>query len=416
MPNGMRLGHPPPSLRPDRILSEPMDPPQAPPWLHRHRRLLLPLALAGAAAAAGTGLWLLLRRAPPGGIELSGRIEGYETDVGARIGGRVEEVTVREGARVRRGQLLVRIDDEELRARLRGAEARVASARQQARQTRFLVDELASRIQEAELNRAQARQDFEARVARAAADLARSEADLDQAQARLRFARVSLERQSLLQSEGATALQDLDQARTTFEAARATVDAARRQVEAARGGLELARSSSYNPSIRAAQLAALREQRRGALAQLAASEDDVRNAVAARQEVQARVADLRVAAPIDGVVIARAVEPGAVVTAGRTLLTLLDPATVYMRGFVPEGEIGRVRVGQPARVFLDSAPRQPLAARVAMVDPEASFTPENVYFRDDRVRQVFGVKLSILEPGGAAKPGMPADAVIDPPR
>jgi HlyD family secretion protein len=336
--------------------------------------------------------------------------------VGARIGGRVEEVSVREGARVRRGQLLVRIDDEELRARLRGAEARVASARQQARQTRFLVDELASRIQEAELNRAQARQDFEARVARAAADLARSEADLDQAQARLRFARVSLERQSLLQSEGATALQDLDQARTTFEAARATVDAARRQVEAARGGLELARSSSYNPSIRAAQLAALREQRRGALAQLAASEDDVRNAVAARQEVQARVADLRVAAPIDGVVIARAVEPGAVVTAGRTLLTLLDPATVYMRGFVPEGEIGRVRVGQPARVFLDSAPRQPLAARVAMVDPEASFTPENVYFRDDRVRQVFGVKLSILEPGGAAKPGMPADAVIDPPR
>jgi HlyD family secretion protein len=392
-----------------------MDPPALPPLLQRHRRVLLPLALAGAVAVAGTGLWLVLRRSPPAGIELSGRIEGYETDVGARVGGRVKEVSVREGARVRRGQLLVRIDDEEVRAQLRGAEARVAAARQQALQARFWVDELASRIQEAELNRAQSRQDYQARVDQAAAGVARAEADLDQAEARLRFARVSLERQSLLQREGATALQDLDQARTTFEATRAAVDAARRQVEAARGGLELARSSSYNPSIRAAQIAALREQRQGALAQLAAGEEEVRNAVAARQEVQARIGDLRVAAPIDGVVIARAVEPGAVVTAGRTLLTLLDPASVYMRGFVPEGEIGRVRVGRPARVFLDSAPRQPLAARVAMVDPEASFTPENVYFRKDRVRQVFGVKLELLEPSGAAKPGMPADAVIDPP-
>ena len=399
----------------ERGRSTRMDPPALPPLLQRHRRVLLPLALAGAVAVAGTGLWLVLRRSPPAGIELSGRIEGYETDVGARVGGRVKEVSVREGARVRRGQLLVRIDDEEVRAQLRGAEARVAAARQQALQARFWVDELASRIQEAELNRAQSRQDYQARVDQAAAGVARAEADLDQAAARLRFARVSLERQSLLQREGATALQDLDQARTTFEAARAAVDAARRQVEAAKGGLELARSSSYNPSIRAAQIAALREQRQGALAQLAASEEEVRNAVAARQEVQARIGDLRVAAPIDGVVIARAVEPGAVVTAGRTLLTLLDPASVYMRGFVPEGEIGRVRVGRPARVFLDSAPRQPLAARVAMVDPEASFTPENVYFRKDRVRQVFGVKLELLEPSGAAKPGMPADAVIDPP-
>ena len=399
----------------ERGRSTRMDPPALPPLLQRHRRVVLPLALAGAVAVAGTGLWLVLRRSPPAGIELSGRIEGYETDVGARVGGRVKEVSVREGARVRRGQLLVRIDDEEVRAQLRGAEARVAAARQQALQARFWVDELASRIQEAELNRAQSRQDYQARVDQAAAGVARAEADLDQAAARLRFARVSLERQSLLQREGATALQDLDQARTTFEATRAAVDAARRQVEAARGGLELARSSSYNPSIRAAQIAALREQRQGALAQLAASEEEVRNAVAARQEVQARIGDLRVAAPIDGVVIARAVEPGAVVTAGRTLLTLLDPASVYMRGFVPEGEIGRVRVGRPARVFLDSAPRQPLAARVAMVDPEASFTPENVYFRKDRVRQVFGVKLELLAPSGAAKPGMPADAVIDPP-
>jgi HlyD family secretion protein len=85
---------------------------------------------------------------------------------------------------------------------------------------------------------------------------------------------------------------------------------------------------------------------------------------------------------------------------------------VYLRGFIPEGDIGRVRVGQPAKVFLDSDPKRPLAAKVAEIDAQASFTPENIYFQRDRVRQVVGVKLAITTPAGYAKPGMPADAEL----
>ena len=116
--------------------------------------------------------------------------------------------------------------------------------------------------------------------------------------------------------------------------------------------------------------------------------------------------------PIDGVVLTRSVEPGEVVATGRTLLTVIDPNTVYLRGFIPGGQIGNVRVGQRANVFLDSAPDRPLSARVTAIDTQASFTPENIYFREDRVRQVFGVKLSIDNPQGFAKPGMPADGEI----
>ena len=85
---------------------------------------------------------------------------------------------------------------------------------------------------------------------------------------------------------------------------------------------------------------------------------------------------------------------------------------MYLRAFVPEGQIGRVRVGQPARVYLDSAPTTPIDAFVSRVDPQATFTPENTYFRDDRVKQVVGVKLEIREGVGYAKPGMPADGEI----
>ncbi len=92
---------------------------------------------------------------------------------------------------------------------------------------------------------------------------------------------------------------------------------------------------------------------------------------------------------------------------------MVDLNQVYLRGFIPEGQIGNVRVGQAAQVYLDSAPDRPLAAKVAAIDSEASFTPENIYFREDRVQQVFGVRLTIDQPDGFAKPGMPADAEIE---
>ena len=79
---------------------------------------------------------------------------------------------------------------------------------------------------------------------------------------------------------------------------------------------------------------------------------------------------------------------------------------------MPEGDIGRVKLDQPARVYLDSNPKVAIDAVVSRIDPEASFTPENTYFRDERVKQVVGVKLLIKNPNGSAKPGMPADGEI----
>ena len=100
-------------------------------------------------------------------------------------------------------------------------------------------------------------------------------------------------------------------------------------------------------------------------------------------------------APFDGTVVTRVAEPGEVITAGTPVITLLDLSKVYLRGFIPEGEIGKVKVGQAAHVYLDSNPTQPVDAYVSRIDPQATFTPENTYFRDDRVKQVVGVKLQL---------------------
>ncbi len=128
--------------------------------------------------------------------------------------------------------------------------------------------------------------------------------------------------------------------------------------------------------------------------------------------MKANIAYLRIVSPINGVVTARSTEPGAVVVPGQTILSVIDLNNVYLRGFIPEGQIGKVRIGQAAQVFLDARPDQPIEGKIIQIDPQGSFTPENIYFKNDRVKQVFGVKIGLTNPAGYAKPGMPADARI----
>jgi len=206
--------------------------------------------------------------------------------------------------------------------------------------------------------------------------------------------------------------QEARRAASAEDAQAAVVAAARRQVEAARGALTAARANLVNPAIRSSQVAAVQGQILQAQADIAAAQAEAERAGAQLDEARANRQDLRVVAPFAGTVATRTAEPGEVVTAGTAIITLVNLGEVYLRAFVPEGQIGRVRVGQPARVYLDSAPATPLEADVIRIDPRASFTPENTYFREDRVKQVVGVKLRLRSGEGFAKPGMPADGEI----
>jgi HlyD family secretion protein len=160
------------------------------------------------------------------------------------------------------------------------------------------------------------------------------------------------------------------------------------------------------------RVAAIRVQIAQQQAEVASAGANIAQARAQLAEAQANRQDLIIKAPFSGTVATRTAEPGEVLATGTPVITLIDLAKVYLRGFVPEGEIGKVKVGQPAHVYLDSNPNQPLDAYVGRIDPQATFTPENTYFREDRVKQVVGVKVQLQSGFGYAKPGMPADGEI----
>ncbi|MBD2081321.1 HlyD family efflux transporter periplasmic adaptor subunit [Leptolyngbya sp. FACHB-17] len=425
-----------------QILPQPANQAPSAPTTKPSRRSKKMLILPGLIAIAGIGFatWRLMPQPEATTLPLSGRIEADETEIGAKTAGRVTAVNFREGDEVQKNQVVAQLTDEEVNEQLSATAAQVAAARQEEQQARLDIAVAESKIQEAQLNLQQSQGDARGRinqasstVAAARAQLAQANANVKQAQAQLKEARsrASLavkdrDRFAQLVTQGAINKQQFDQAQTNVETAQAAVDtalatiqarqeavtAASEQLSAAQGGFTQTQSTGLNPDIRSAQLAGLEQQRDQSRSRLIAAQAKVRNALANQQQIQRRLDSFVVRSPIHGVVTARPIEPGAVVATGKTLLTVIDLNTVYLRGYIPQGDIGKVRVGQRAQVFLDSNPKQPLSARVAAIDPKASFTPENIYFRDDRVKQVFGVKITIDDPRGYAKPGMPADGEI----
>jgi len=377
-------------------------------------RVVIPLILVLLAAGAIT-VWrvvLAKSRGPADVIYLSGRIEGDDSAVSGKATGRALEIRVREGDLVKAGDVIAILDDQQLHDREEAAQAGVvqAEARLQFAQRQIAV--LEEQLRQNSVETGQSKTDAQGRVSQADGDLAAAEAELAQQEAAYKLALFDKDAYTRLAQTGAVSERQGKQAVTTAETQAALVAAAKRRVEASRGALTAAQAMLSNPDIRTLQAATLRRQIAQQESDIASAAADEQRARAQLSEAKANRRDLTVTAPFDGTVVTRTAEPGEVLTAGTPIITLLDLHKVYLRGFIPEGQIGRVKVGQRARVYLDSNPKQPLEAYVLRIDPQATFTPENTYFRDDRVKQVVGVKLGLKAGFGYAKPGMPADGEI----
>jgi HlyD family secretion protein len=373
------------------------------------------VVLIFAAVVLGLAAWRLFfsrPSVPDNIITVSGRIEGDDAAIAAKTGGRILEVHVREGDSVKAGDVIAILNDDQVQAREDQARAALMQAESQAKAARDQIAILQEDLRQAQLQTDQAKTDASGRVSQAEAEVAAAEADLAQQEAAYQLAVFDKEAYTRLAQTGAASERQAKQATATAEQQAAAVAAAKRRVEAAHGALATAHASLTNPPIRASQVAAVRRQIGQQEAQVSSATAQIDHARAQLAEAQANRKDLTVLAPFTGTITVRSAEPGEVAMAGTPIVTLVDLTKVYLRGFVPEGQIGNVKVGQPARVYLDSNPRQPLDAFVSRVDPQAMFTPENTYFRDDRVKQVVGVKLQLKTGIGYAKPGMPADGEI----
>lgn len=422
--------------------------------------VLVLLLLAG----AGVGFWALSRRdGGRVGLKVTGTMEATQVEIGPKTTARIREIRVDEGRRVRRGELLVRLDDDEVRAevaRLEAAvlvaqaqladlvagarkeeiaEARAAVARAEAQLADLVAGARREEIQAARQAVAQAEarlRDLEAGARAEEIEQARS--TVASAEATRTWAEKDYRRFQSLFDQGLVAAQERDRAWQAYEVARAQEHAARQQLELLRAGprpeqveaaraevrqarerLRLLEAGPRPNQVEAAQAEVRAARQRLALleagprpGQVETARAQVAQAEAALAQAQARLADTRLLAPIDGVVLRKNLEPGATPTPGTPVLTLVDPQTLWLRAYVSEVDLGRVRIGQRARITVDAFPAEAFEGRVAEIASEAEFTPRNVQTQKERVALVFRVKITVGNPDGRLKPGMPADGVI----
>ena len=318
--------------------------------------LVLVLALGGAT------FWWFRERAHPGDphtLLLHGNVDIREVNLGFRVAGKLSQVALDEGDPVKAGELLARLDDEPYRREVEESRAQTASLR-----ARVQLLEAGNRPQEIAQARAAAR-----------------EREVTLANAERVF-----KRQEELFASKAVAIQDRDDAEARYREAEARLKSAHEQLALLEAG------------FRAEDIAQAKAEHARAEATLASAE--------------LRLADTVLKAPSDGVVLTRAQEPGAILQAGTTVLTVSLREPVWVRAYVHEPDLGRIHPGLKVEVQTDSRPGKPYAGQIGYISPRAEFTPKNVETPELRTTLVYRLRVVVEKPDDGLRQGMPVVAKV----
>ncbi len=324
------------------------------------RKKFIPLAAVIAIAiVAVTVLVQYFRGRDNSVMKLSGNVEVTECNIGFKVSGKIATLYVDEGKRVNKGDLLAELSSGDMKA---------------------LVDQSRAALEEAQVKLAELKSGSRRQeIGKARADTGSQEADLIRA-------RKDLERAEVLFANGAISASRYDSAKSAYETRLAQLRGAKQQQSLVEEGPR--REDIKAAGLRVKQLTAL----------LANTEE--------------KLADTKLYAPISGVVFRKNVELGEIVQPGAAVFIVGDLDHPWVKVYVKEDKLGLIKLGQKAKVSVDTYKNRSYDAAVTFISSEAEFTPKNVQTQEERVKLVFGAKVTVENKDQELKPGMPADVRI----
>lgn len=360
------------------------------------KRMLIVLILGGLAALAAYSMGWFRRDT---GLTGSGTVEARNIRVGSKVGGRIDKVLVREGDSVEAGQVLISFDDKELSASLSQARANAVKA-----ERGFRSEEIA----EARAAAAQAKAEYEQRKnGYRKEDIAAAQADLDRTTADEVRAHLDFQRYEALAQKDLVSKQQRDTAEANWKMALAQKESAQHKRDELSRGYRLEEIASAEARYRQTQ-ATLEKFEHGS------RPEDIAAARAALAYDEARFREREVVAPSASTIEVLDVRPGDLIAPNTPIATLLERDQIYVRIYIPETEIGRIHLGQKAEIRVDSFPNQSFSGVVEQINQQAEFLPRNVQTREERIHQVFGVKVRIEDSSHRVLAGMAADVKLSP--
>lgn len=383
----------------------------------------LPILLLAAAAIGGVAYYLRLNSGiPENEIHVSGNIEMTQVAVAFKYPGRVVTIDVEEGALVRKGQVLARSDRESVQKQKDRDEAAVSTAAAQLQQLQTAVDWQKTAVErDIELRTAEVRA-VEAQLQEALtgsrpqevqqAEAAVADARTQHAQAKLDWDRA----QKLFSDEDITRAQ-YDQYKTRFDSTASVLRQVEMRLSLVREGprketIEMLRAqlSRAQAAVKAAENNRLQVRQREQ--EVMARRSEVERAKAQVGVLDVQLNDTVASAPVDGVILSKNADLGEVLNAGVPVLTLGDIAKPWVRGYITEKQLGKVKLGDKVKVTTDSYPGKVYWGRVSFIASEAEFTPKQIQTPEERIKLVYRIKVELDNPNQELKLNMPVDAVI----
>lgn len=377
--------------------------------LRKKRLLVLPLVVAAVAAAyaVSRNRWGKAEDA----IRLSGNIEATDVEISFKVEGWLESRLVSEGETVRADQPVAQLDSKDLEheVAMRRAEVAGASAKLAELEAGSRSEEIARA--KAAVAQAQARLD-EFLAGSRTQEIGAARASVQRAEAEKTRADVDYARQKQLYEQDVVSARERDNALAAFESTQAILAEAQER-------LQLVQEGPRHEQIGQARAALSEAQAWYEQVQAGPRPETVEQARAERMRAEEalRLAETRLSyaavdAPLSGMVLSDHVEPGEYVTPGTPIVTVGDLENVWLRAYIDETDLGRVKPGQSVAVTTDTYPNTTYEGVLSFIASEAEFTPKNVQTEKERVKLVYRVKIDIPNPGFELKPGMPADAEI----
>ncbi len=358
-----------------------------------------------------------------GTISFSGNIEMTQIEIAFKTSGRLIERTIDEGDEVKKGMVVARLDDEQLRWQRRQAAASLTASQSRLAelqaQIRYQKESMAAQVDQrtAELQQSDARLK-ELLAGSRSQEIGQAEAAVERASSVQRKAESDFKRASELRRDEDISAIQFDQYKSALESAQAELERARQQLALVREGpriedIEAARAQTERSraGLRQAQSVALDIRRSERSRETAQAEIERAEAVLAQLDSQ--LADTILVSPIDGVVLAKNAEPGEVLAAGASVVSVGDIEQPWLRGYIPEASLGRVKLGTRVKVTNDSYPGKTYHGEITFIASEAEFTPKQIQTPEERVKLVYRIKVSVANPDRELKLNMPCDAEIE---
>jgi HlyD family secretion protein len=383
----------------------------------------LPILILVAAAAVGVYLWQSgAFRKPDNRIIVSGNLELTLVDLSFKIAGRMTELTVKEGDYVKKGQIIARLDPTQLQQQRSRDIAAVANAQSNYAQAvtgiQYQEATLESEIAARHADREQAKAKLDELLAGSRPqEIKQAEGAVADAKAQLDWAKSEWERYQTLYKNEDVSTQQYDQAHQRFNSATAQLQVAEQKAAVVKEGprqedIAAAKAAVAHADAAVATAEANRIDLQRRKQELVARKAQIEQAQGQAGISDAQLNDTVIYAPIDGVVLVKAAEAGEVLAAGTTIITIGDVDHPWLRAYIGETDLGRIKLGQKVKLSTDSYANKSYDGTISFIASEAEFTPKQIQTKEERVKLVYRVKIDVDNAARELKNNMPVDGEI----